>query len=155
MIGVRRRSATGTGKHLRPIGREDEAAQPDIVAVVHRVSGDRRATRPIQFEQHRPFGIGAALRRRIDQRGNEGLEVAPIFAPFDGDNPLRDRREKILGVERRGDDVVAAQPVQPGPRQHRRVGHPVPQLADSGFDVAAKIDHPKVGSAMQRLRPAS
>jgi hypothetical protein len=70
------------------------------------------------------------------------------------DCALGNGREHFIRLDRAGDVLGHAKPVQAGAGEKRRSGHALGQLAQPGLDVAAEPDNVEVGPDMLELRHA-
>lgn len=126
-----------------------------LAAIQYGQPRDRRLAGPVKRAEERAFRrqpqAGVGIVDACKQRGD------PVVAraAFDADGTLRNGGKHILDRNRAACHRGHVQPVQARHRKERRHRHAFIKLAKPRLHVSAELDHPQVGTAVQKLRPTA
>ena len=114
------------------------------------MAGNGRAAGAVEHGEEGPFRADCRQGVGIVDRGEEIAGAAVVSAGFDPDRTLPHRRQKAVNLEDGGRGSGAAEPVEPGQRQQRRIDGAIVELLQAGLHIAAE----RLSSTVSTTAPA-
>ncbi len=154
-LGLGARAADLAAHDLAAVHRAHQAAQPEGVALQHRMAADGHLAAAFQARVHGALGQHPVGGVGVVQGGEQGVHPGVVGAAFDAHRALPDRRQAVGGVDGAADALREAEPDQAGGGEDHRVVFALVQLAQTGVDVAAQRADLQVGPAVGELALAA